>query len=145
MRLRGSSRPTRCGAGTLVVLAAAVLGAPSRSTAGCSHYAVSGTSPSGAALLDLMHPADDAAVPIAPRAPAKPCDGPSCSGRPAAPAPSPVVFRSDRAERWGCLADPVARDGTSARLLPMSESPARAVGAGHRIDRPPRPSADPLA
>ena len=145
MRLRGSSRPVRCGAGTLVVLAAVVLGSPSRSFAGCSSYVVPGTSHSGATLADLVHPAGDVAVPLAPYKPAKPCDGPSCSGRPAAPATSPVVPRPHRAELWGYLATVAPRDEAKGRLLPPSEARPCADRHGLRIDRPPRPSVHPCA
>lgn len=129
----------------LVMLAAAVLCAPSRSTAGCSRYAEPATPHASSDLLDPMTLPGDAAGLPAPRKPAIPCDGPSCSGRPAAPATSPVVPRLDRAERWGCLTTVVARDEASVRLLPPPEARRCAVRHGLRIDRPPRPSGHPCA
>ncbi|HEY2154195.1 MAG TPA: hypothetical protein VGH33_01100 [Isosphaeraceae bacterium] len=140
MRLRGSSRPIRCGLGTLVVLAVAVLAGPSRASAGCSHDAVSGK-----AHASILASLDRMQLPVVPARPARPCDGPSCSGSPAAPATSPIVHPPLRAERWGCVVSADSPGELAWRLSPPADAPARPVHHGLRVDRPPSHPALPHA
>lgn len=136
LRVRGES--IRRGAVTLVVLAAAVLALPSESAAGCSHYAVAASPDAGPTLGDLADRLDAGIAPRIPPGRPGPCDGPSCSGRPAVPSPTPIVPRPPRGERWGCLTIAPARDEPSGRPLPRPEAPAPAAPLGLAIERPPR-------
>jgi hypothetical protein len=137
LRPRGSSRAIRCGLGTLAVLAASVCSAPSGASAACSRGLVAGTSrESATTLLDGLLLAIDGAS-TAPQGPAKPCNGPSCSGQRAAPT-APIAPSPSGGERWGCLTVEAPPRDVAMLLLPWSDPPARPSPRGLRIDRPPR-------
>ena len=71
-------------------------------------------------------------------APASPrCNGPSCSGQPAAPMPQPFAPPT-LGDDWACTITPVTVEPDGIALLTPDETDARPVRRGPSIFHPPR-------
>lgn len=121
-----------------LALLALGLFAPSARAGHCGWY-VKGGEPFRQELARLLE-GDGAVRRTTSPLPARPrCNGPSCSGQPAAPM-APAVAPPIPSDDWACTIAPVALGPDGIALHIPDEAGARPVRRGPAIFHPPRPT-----